>query len=358
MDETLTNQESGGQPNENGEIWQDAMKDVEFAGDKAVEDSGEKEKANRVGEVYGEIAEAALVKWDGLSEEEASKKVTSSTFEELEGMVGASGSIKTACESIAKRLGLDVEDLTTAVLHGEDLAPNEDGNNHGIFEKAKDAADSRFNETFIMDRRNDRASEKNKEQFILDILSDIHDRWCADNEEKFFDYERVDKKYQFLKLEFIGFKEATVDLMFVEPILKKIGIELDIDDLDEQYADYSHSDDLPWMSFYHEAECDCIPRGGDFAETLYDDPSEYLSDGASERIGNAISRNFDIAAEMTMQVGEHRAEEADYGSLWAYHKRGEDGVYDYWCQNWDPFYSEADHDPFFTSAEWINDGWD
>ena len=100
--------------------------------------------------------------------------------------------------------------------------------------------------------------------------------------------------------------------------------------------------------------------GCKFAEKLFDNPSEYLSRGASEKISEAIQKDFDLAAEMTMQFGEHRAsEEADYGSLWAYHERGEGGLDDYWLGYYDPFdTSEMDNDPYFTSQEYINDGWD
>ena len=278
----------------------------------------EQEKVGSAGEVYGEIAKTALMKWNGLTEEEATKKVAESSFDELEGVIGAKKSILAATKSIADKLYLDEDALAQAVLHG---------NNEEIFDEAAEMVeDFGFNEEF-MDEGYE--SENNKEKFVLDILSDVHDNWCANNEAKFFDKKRDGKRYQFLKLELIGFKEATTDLIFVEPILRKIGIEVDLENIEEQYADYPYDlkSDAEQLSdeFYHTGGDDgSIPMGSDFAEGLFAEPSRYLSKGASKEIDNAIRGNFEVAAEITEQVGEHRFfEEIDLDALSAYHEGGE-----------------------------------
>ena len=361
MDEVLENHKNGEQANEAGENWQETMKDVEFAGDKVAGNDGEKERTSQVGEVYGEIAKAALRKWNGLSEEEASKKVSNSTFEELEGMIGASGSIKAACESIVKKLDLlDAEDFTAAVLHGEDLTPDEDGDYWSEFEEARESVKyAKFNEEFVDEGSE---SEKNKEKFVLDILSDVHDKWCADNEKKFFDEKRADKQYQFLKLELIGFKDATADLIFVEPILRKIGIEVDLANLEEQYGDYPYeigadAEELSDGFYYTGGDDGSIPLGGDFAEGLFANPSLYLSNGASKEIGDSIRKDFEIAAEITKQLGEQRfyGEQVDLDALSVYHEEGKEGVEKYWLNKYNR--SNEDIDPWHTSDDWINDGW-
>lgn len=302
---------------------------------------GEEEKHNKVGEVYGEIAKNALVKWNGLSEEEAAEKVASSTFDELEGMVGASSSIKAACEAISITFYLEASgtELFDAVMHGD---------TNGLFKKAtEDVEDLSFSEHF--EDSGDESLE-NKEKYILDVLSDIHDDWCAKNEAKFFDMNRANKRYQFLKLEAIGFNEATSDLLFVEPILKKIGMDVNIDNLEEQYRSYPYPIDSDYRgildNFYDNGGDDGnIPTGALFAEGLRDNPSEYLSDGASEKIEKAI-RGYAIA--ITKQVGEHRMhEEVDGYAISAYMMGGEDGANEYWIKK----SVDPDYDPNYRSSE-------
>ena len=284
-----------------------------------VGEEAEKEHNQKVGEVYGEIAKNALVKRNGMSEEEATEKVANSTFDELEGMIGASGSIKTACESIADRLHLSAteSELLDAVLHGD---------NDEIFEEAEEDVDF-INGAFV---DSGEESLENKERYILDILSDIHDNWCAENEAKFFDGYRAEKRYQFLKLETIGFDEATSDLLFVEPILKKIGIDIDIENLEEQYNSYPYpinSDHLGILDdfSYTGGDDGSTPMGALFAEKLQNNPSEFLSDGASEKIKNIIQSSYNDAIAITEQVGKHRmGEEVDGRAIFAYMLGGEE----------------------------------
>lgn len=52
--------------------------------------------------VYKQIAKDALMSWNGLSEEEATKKVQESSNEELESQVYAQGSIDAAIKGFQK----------------------------------------------------------------------------------------------------------------------------------------------------------------------------------------------------------------------------------------------------------------
>ena len=268
-----------------------------------------------------------------------------------------------AIRSIAENLGVDEEKLRDAVSGGDDSILNE----------AALKIKEKFNETFI---DNDEVeSMQNKEYFILDVLSDIHEKWCSNNEAAFFDPEKSDEKYKFLNFSLIGFDDTAAYLEFARPVLEKIGININNENLREQYKDYPLGIDTDGDrlidAFYgyfpfgfsnemEEVEGDEVGGAYYFAEALHIKPSVYLSSGASEKISKAIEKDFNLAAEMTMQVGEHRAsQEADYGSLWAYHERGADGLYDYWIGSYDPFdTSGLDNDPYFTSQEYINDGWD
>ena len=276
---------------------------------------------------------------------------------------------------IAENLGIDENRLKKAIAEGKD---------DGVLGEAATKVREKFNENFV-DSGYD--SWKNKEYFVLDVLSGIHDEWCKKNEAAFFDPEQSDKRYRFLDFSMIGFEDAAGYLKFATPILERIGVEINDENLHKQYDDYPLIIDnedgerlLDALYGYYTLdlrEDELEPVEGDdvggayyLAEALYRRPSLYLSHGVSEKIKKTIGEDFEIAAEMTMQVAEHRdrEDEADYGSLWAYHKRGAEGLYDYWIGFYDPFEEpksddeeeddDENDDPYFTSQEYINDGWD
>ena len=279
-----------------------------------------------------------------------------------------------AIHSVAENLGIDESRLKNAIFEDED---------DGVLGEAAAKVREKFNEEFV---DSGYESSKNKEYFVLDVLSDIHDKWCKENETAFFDSEQSDNRYKFFDFSMIGFDDATNYLKFAAPILEKIGVEINDENLYKQYDDYPMGIDnelgdrlLDALYGYYNLDLkeDGLEQveGDDFggayylAEALHRRPSLYLSHGVSEKIKKALGEDFEIAAEMTMQVAEHRGreDEADYGSLWAYHKRGAEGLYDYWLGFYDPFEEpksddeeddDGNDDPYFTSQEYINDGWD
>ena len=131
---------------------------------------------------YRDIAFFALTKWNGKTEEEATKMANLLTVDELDGHVWAKGSVNHAIDSIAMHLHLSEEDkksLTEAVYEGP--ADSE------IFKKVGKL----INET------------PEKEILVLCFLADIHDGWVKDNcSEKTFN-KKVSKKQ--LKKEDIDF---------------------------------------------------------------------------------------------------------------------------------------------------------
>ena len=76
---------------------------------------------------------------------------------------------------------------------------------------------------------------KNNNYEILNILSEIHDRWVENNASKFNKEGREGKRYQHLPLELIGWKEVKADLLFLEPVLNAIGVEVDLKALETEY---------------------------------------------------------------------------------------------------------------------------
>lgn len=171
--------------------------------------------------VYREIAKNALKNWNGLSDEEASEKVSGASVEELEGQVYAGDSISAAISGIGNALesrGINWQNgeaLKSSILEGD----------------KSDATFSMLSE--CLERVED------KEDFVIDVLSDIHKNWSETNLKKYSDEKRRNKQYQFLPLELIGNKEARADLLFLEPILNagNFGDEHFQEQLDQRYAE-------------------------------------------------------------------------------------------------------------------------
>ena len=77
-----------------------------------------------------------------------------------------------------------------------------------------------------------RMKSKGLEETIIEILSVVHDGWVKDNPNKF---EARPKNYQFVDLRLLDFKEASLDLLFLQPILEACGIEVNIEALKEKF---------------------------------------------------------------------------------------------------------------------------
>ena len=160
--------------------------------------------------VYRRIAKDCLVKWMGTPEEDARSFATLDSIQELENGndkhygVGALSSIQAALSSIIRQLGLPSNTYVTlenAVL-GDDNSP--------IFETIRE----KFQQI------------DNIEELILTALSDIHDQWVIDNssEKAFIKKEGRGQLHQYTPQELIGWNEVKSDLIFLEPILNRVGV--------------------------------------------------------------------------------------------------------------------------------------
>ncbi len=165
---------------------------------------------------YREVAKAALINWNGLSEEDATKIASTESVENLEGQVWAMSSVKSA----AQRLGYDLllndeeaKEFENAVINGPENAP--------IFEVASKRAEQ----------------VALKETLALRSLSHIHDNWVRDNSsEKAFEKKKDREQLrQYLPLELIGFNEVKSDLLFLNPVLNSVGLSIDENKLQEVY---------------------------------------------------------------------------------------------------------------------------
>ncbi|MBQ9659330.1 MAG: hypothetical protein IJV31_11335 [Clostridia bacterium] len=173
--------------------------------------------------LYYQVAREALVKWNGLSEEQADKIIEESSFEEIESKVNAKSSIASAATSIGKSLGLNDEE--TSQFLNEVFGKIESTE---MTEKLHHELESKMLSTF--------SSSKHyyMPQLITDAIEDVHDNWVEDNASLFFT-KKADRgqQYQYLPLELIGWEEAKSDLLFIKPIIHAIGGEIDEDEIKE-----------------------------------------------------------------------------------------------------------------------------
>ena len=158
---------------------------------------------------YYQVAKSALMKWNGLSEEEANKIINYSTEEKIEEMVDAKKSINYAIQRISEVLDIDKEELSIAVYKT----------------RRSPIADYIFKPAFT-----EKGIEPN--ELILDTLFAVHDGWVKDKSEKFM---ARDKKHQHMPSELIGWEEVKADLVFVKPIFEYMGIKVDEKELETVY---------------------------------------------------------------------------------------------------------------------------
>lgn len=205
---------------------------------------------------YKEIAIDALMSWNGLSEEEATKVARESTNEQLESQVYAEGSINYALEGIQSIVQknyteqLEIESKGK-LISDEEIAKLKDAIMNGpvdasIFHKVgehfKNFNDyTKGNEVIKRQSRAGeeidwkevyKASNESSSKNIISILSHIHDGWVKDNQKKFM---ARDKKYQHMPIELIGWKEAKADLLFLRPILSAMNVGFSEEVLEEFY---------------------------------------------------------------------------------------------------------------------------
>lgn len=174
---------------------------------------------------YKQVAKDALISWNGLSEEEATKKVQSSTNEQLESEVYAQGSINNAIDGILAYIGNHGWPLnSTQYATAKNMVMNSPTDSHAM---------ARFFSKYIGHFVEHEDENKNwKTEMALSALTRIHDGWVKDNQKKFM---ARDKKYQHMPIELIGWKEVKSDLLFLNPILQSMGIEIPEADLEKAY---------------------------------------------------------------------------------------------------------------------------
>lgn len=160
---------------------------------------------------YRVVGIKALMEWNHMSEEDATKAVMTLTHDELEHETRATNSMKYGVEGISRCLGLtksQAEAFEKAVL-GQD---NPEMTPEQI--KTLEMVKSKI------------TPNTNVYALALYTLKNIHDHWVEDNPTKFTRPDRPQKKYQHLPIQMIGWEDAKLDLLFLSPILDSLGVEM------------------------------------------------------------------------------------------------------------------------------------
>lgn len=175
----------------------------------------------KIGKVYENIASECLRNWyPDMSASERRALLQRGDFEEIEALIGAKESIEEAAHAI--RRALEKADLFLP-LDFVDVVLWSDEPNTAL-------NDARYK---ILTRG---LSDEAKAEIAMSAIEAVHDSWVICNSEKFFDEERKDKRYMFLRTEMIGVDEAMKDYIFVEPIMIMLCIPPERQFLSRAYA--------------------------------------------------------------------------------------------------------------------------
>ena len=180
------------------------------------------DEENKKMTVYKQVAKDALVSWNGLSEEEATKKVLSTKNSDLESEVYAQGSIDNAVQGIVSYMASGRREVNYHTVKNMVMSSPIDSH----------ALSNLFARSIEYKDKNESKNWKN--EMALSALDRIHDGWVEDNQKKFM---TRDKKYQHMPIELIGWKEVKSDLLFLNPILQSMGINIREEDLEKTYDD-------------------------------------------------------------------------------------------------------------------------
>ena len=167
---------------------------------------------------YREVAASANVSWWlGLTDEQ----IRTMSYEELENNCWATSSMMSAIDRIAEVLELNDEQKQRFV--------------DSVF--AKDHVEvSEYDKVVFADiQKKWKEKVVKNPEVVVDVLSAVHDNWVKENAKKFNFVLRDSSKYQHLPIELIGFEEAELDLLFVNPILNAIGSEVSREKLKNAY---------------------------------------------------------------------------------------------------------------------------
>ena len=191
---------------------------------------------------------SALINWNGLSEQEAIETIRTSNLEELDSLTnGTKKSMTYGIDGILEYIKNNVRGIFS--ISRERLLKETFGESYGrgseYFRIDHDLLHDYEDYVYIdIDHPEEGLEEVefhgmlhekgSENELVLYALQKIHDGWVADNEKKFSQNGR-NKQYQHLPMELIGWKEVKSDLIFLRPILEKMGVYIDDKELENAY---------------------------------------------------------------------------------------------------------------------------
>ena len=162
---------------------------------------------------YYQVAREALIKWNGLTEEQADKFIEESSFEEIDAQVDAQASMQYAINAIGESLGLSDEEIARFAdeVFGRTDSTEMSGK---LYKKLREKNSNMYFSS----------KENYMPQLVVNTMEAVHDGWVKDKAKLFFT-KKADRgqQFQYLPLELIGWDEAKSDLLFIKPIIHAIG---------------------------------------------------------------------------------------------------------------------------------------
>ena len=142
---------------------------------------------------------------------------------------------------------------------------------------------------------------KGLEETIIEILGVIHDGWVKDNPNKF---EARPKNYQFVTLKLLDFKEASLDLLFLQPILEACGLSIDIGALKDKFLQ-EQDEYLKEQSIYsHDDLVEKLRMGKEFYPALEGLETNKGVKGGENTLITDLLKDTEIVEKMASQVEE------------------------------------------------------
>lgn len=242
---------------------------------------------------YQNVAKAALINWNGLSEEEANIKIQTESVQELESQVYAMSSMKYAVVGIAKQAGLNEEETTNffeAVINGPEDSE--------IFR--------------LISEKMQGFTEEQK----LGVLTTIHDGWVVDNSsEKTFN-KKVDRQQlrQYAPLELIGWNEVKSDLLFLNPVFASVGVQVDEIALAQAYHNRVANYMEEMKINNHDDLSALVQQGRNYYPALPEELDARLLP-MSELVSSQIIENWNVKDIETARIFATRQQQMSNGGI-------------------------------------------
>lgn len=235
--------------------------------------------------IMGKITIDALMypDWDNLSREDAELRLEEmGTLENASNNVTYGSELK-AIKGIAQAIGLDEKQVAQLI--------NDINTNSKVSSELASEIQAKM-------------ASKGLESTILEILSVVHDGWVKDNGNKF---QARPKDYQFVDLKLLDFKEASLDLLFLQPILEACGITVDRQMLEERFLQEQREYLQQQGIDSHEALVEKISSGAEFYPTLEGVETNKGVKGGEKTPITELLKNQEIVEKMAGQVEDRIA---------------------------------------------------